>query len=112
MAALAEPVAASLKEHVPNLTPSGSPFNGSEVLRPGQTERDRRLTAAFHHGNRWVIAYEAASEGYHDIVVAYDLSANGQEAAIVSKTQALPANLSGAISDALASKGGAIDRYW
>jgi hypothetical protein len=112
LAALPEPVAASLKEHVPNLTPPGSPFNGSDVLRSGQTGLDRRLIAAFHRGNRWVIAYEAAGEGYHDVVAAYDLSANGQEAAIVSKTQAVPANLCGAISHALASKRGAIDRYW
>jgi hypothetical protein len=106
-----EPVADSLKEHVPNLTPPGSPFNGGDALLPGQTRLDRRLIAAFHRGNRWVIAYEAAGIGYHHIVVAYDLSADGNTAAIAFKAQAFPESLCNTVDSALSSSG-RIDRYW
>src|ERR1700735_4662280 len=58
--ALPVPVAHSLQRHVPNLSAPGSAFNGGDALSLGQTMPDRRLVAAFHRSNRWVIAYEAA----------------------------------------------------
>lgn len=111
LAALPASVAASLKQYVPNLSQPGSPFNGGDALGPGQTQLDRRLIAAFHRDRRWVIAYEAAGIGYHDVVVAYDLSPDGH-ATIASKTQSFPGNVCGTVADALNSKGGKIDRYW
>ncbi len=109
--ALPTPVAHSLQHHVPNLSPPGAPFNASDALRPGQSSLDRRLIAAFHRGNRWVIAYEAAGVGYHDVVVAYDLSDDGKSSTIAFKTQDLPASLCSTLDRALTANG-PIDRFW
>jgi hypothetical protein len=111
LSALPAPVAYSLQQHVPNLSAPGSPFNASDVLRPGQTTLDRRLIAAFHQGGRWVIAYEAAGVGYHLIVVGYDLSADGKSSTIAFKTQTLPALLCVTVDKALNSSS-PIDRFW
>jgi hypothetical protein len=109
--ALPGPVSHSLQQHVPNLSPPGSPFNGGDTLRPGQSALDRRLIAAFHRGNRWVIAYEAAGRGYHHVVVAYDVSEDGKTSTIAFKAQTFAGSLCSTVKNALASNG-PIDRYW
>jgi hypothetical protein len=109
--ALPTPVAHSLQRHVPNLSPPGSLFNGGDVLLPGQSMLARRLIAIFHHGTRWVIAYEAAGRGYHHVVAAFDLSPDGKTSTIAFKSQALPASLCTTVERALTANG-PIDRYW
>jgi len=109
--ALPAPVAHSLQHHVPNLSPPGSLFNGGDVFLPGQSMLSRRLIAAFHRGNRWVVAYEAAGRGYHHVVVAYDLSQDGKSSTIAFKSQALPASLCATVERALTASG-PIDRFW
>ncbi len=110
--ALPLPVAHSLERHVPNLSPPGSPFNGGDVImRPGQTELDRRLIAAFHRGNRWVVVFEAAGRGYHHVVVAYDLSQDGKTSTIAFKAQSFPASLCSTVDRAFDANG-PIDRFW
>jgi hypothetical protein len=105
------PVAASLREHVPNLAPPSASFNGGDALMPGQHVLDRRLIGAFYQDQTWVIAYEAAGRGYHDVVVAYRLSDDGRSAEIISKAQTFPGNICEAMKTAPASKG-PIDPYW
>jgi hypothetical protein len=109
--ALPTPVAHSLQRHVPNLSPPGSLFNGGDVFLPGQSMLSRRLIAAFHRGNRWVVAYEAAGRGYHHVVVAYDLSQDGKTSAIAFKVQSFPASLCATVDRAFNSNG-PVDRYW
>jgi len=109
--ALPAPVAHSLQHHVPNLSPPGSLFNGGDVLLPGQSMPGRRLISAFHRDNRWVIAYEAAGVGFHDVVVAYDLSPDGKTSTIAFKSQTLPASLCSTVERALTANG-PIDRFW
>jgi hypothetical protein len=111
LSALPAPVSHSLQRHVSNLSPPGSPFNGGDALRPGQTALDRRLIAAFHRGSRWVIAYEAAGVGYHLVVVGYDVAADGKTSTIAFKTQTFPALLCVTVDKALTSNG-PIDRFW
>jgi hypothetical protein len=111
LTALPTPVAHSLERHVPNLSAPGSPFNGGDIVSPGQTMLDRRLIAAFHRGNRWVIAYEAAGRAYNVVVVAYEMSEDGRTSTIAFKTQTAPQTLCNAVDEALSSNG-PIDRYW
>ena len=105
------PVAHSLANHVPNLTAPDAAFSGGDVVMPGKTGLDRRLITAFHRGNRWVIAYEAAGRGYHHVVVAYDVSEDGKTSQIAFKAQSLPANTCATLARGL-EENGPVDRFW
>jgi hypothetical protein len=73
--------------HVPKLAGAGQRFNATDVVTVDRPSR--RLIFVRHLGPRWVIAYEHGGFAYHDHIVAYQISADG-DAKLVFNIAAFP----------------------
>lgn len=66
----------------------GQPFNNTDVVMPNVP--GRRGIFVWNRDSRWIVATEHGGRGANDPILAYDLSADGATATLVSETNALP----------------------
>jgi hypothetical protein len=71
--ALPAAIGADLRKRAPDLSPSGGPFQATDV---GEGPRTRFMTAT-RLGDRYVVAYEHGGRGYSVQVLTYTLASNG-----------------------------------
>jgi hypothetical protein len=71
--ALPAAIGVDLRKRAPDLSPSGGPFQATDV---GEGPRTRFMTAA-RLGDRYVVAYERGGRGYNIQVLTYTLASNG-----------------------------------
>lgn len=80
----------ALKRDVGELVAPGERFDATDVVVTG---KNRRLIFIWNVDRRWIVATEHGGFGYNNPIVAYDLSQDGRDAALVAKWTVFPGNV-------------------
>ena len=77
----------AIRQNLGELVPPNSPFDSTDVATTGH---NRRLIFIWARGHRWVVASERGGRGYSDPIFAFEVSANGRQAALIAERTANP----------------------
>lgn len=77
----------AVRQRLGDLVPPHSPFDATDVVMTGH---NRRLIFIWVREHRWIVATEHGGRGYNDPIFAYEVSANGKQAALIAERIAMP----------------------
>lgn len=80
----------AVEQELGDLVSPDSPFDATDVVVTGH---NRRLIFVWVREHRWIVATERGGRGYNDPIVAYEVSANGQKAALIAERIAMPGSV-------------------